>query len=64
MTPPRDTATERLEKASHRMAEAIYRSGTQAQGAPGGDTAGGGGTESADDVIDAEVLGSDDTGKN
>ncbi len=57
------SASERLEQASHRMAEAIYRgsgaqSGGAAQEAPsrGGD----GAAKSDDDVIDAEVVDSQD----
>ena len=54
------TASERLEKASHRLAESIYRGqaasqGAGAQGAAGasGGPSGGG---ASDDVIDAEVV--------
>ena len=61
-------AFERLQKASHKMAEALYRSAAGAQagageappeggdgaGAPSGDGAGGGGGK--DDVIDAEYT--------
>jgi molecular chaperone DnaK len=54
-------STERLEKASHRMAEAIYR--TQAPGPqaePGAEGAGPPpGAGGADDVIDAEVVDTD-----
>ena len=54
-------STERLEKASHRMAEAIYR--TQAPGPqaePGAEGAGPPpGAAGADDVIDAEVVDTD-----
>jgi molecular chaperone DnaK len=56
-------STERLEKASHRLAEAIYR--TQASGpqaAPGAEGAGpqaGAAAGGSDDVIDAEVVDTD-----
>ena len=54
-------STERLEKASHRLAEAIYRTqapGPQAeQGTEGAGAQAG--TAGADDVIDAEVVDSD-----
>jgi molecular chaperone DnaK len=61
-------ATERLEKASHRLAEVIYRS--QAEGGAGEGSAArgaGGATGSAgrpDDVIDAEVLDAEDSRAN
>jgi molecular chaperone DnaK len=48
-------ASERLEKASHRLAEVMYRSqpDPEASAGPGGDADAAGG---ADDVIDAEVV--------
>jgi molecular chaperone DnaK len=60
------TAFERLQKASHKMAEVLYKAaggtdGAQAGGAPGGEAgpqAGGGGK---DDVIDAEYTESPKT---
>jgi molecular chaperone DnaK len=57
------SATERLEKASHRMAEAIYR-GTSA-GPGGGPSTGGPSPDGksagrSDEVIDAEVVDADD----
>jgi molecular chaperone DnaK len=66
------SAFERLQKASHKMAEALYKSaggteGAQAgTGAPGGegggtDGAGGGGAGGKDDVIDAEYTDSPKT---
>jgi molecular chaperone DnaK len=64
-------ATERLEKASHRMAEAIYRQNAEA--APGAGASGtgpGGGEQAAADadagpeVIDAEVVDTEDAARN
>jgi molecular chaperone DnaK len=61
------SATERLEKTSHRMAEAIYRGASGASQAgpsgPGADPRGpsSGGT---DEVIDAEVVDGDDHVRN
>jgi molecular chaperone DnaK len=51
-------SAERLEKASHRLAEAMYRSqGAQGAGSePGQPHAGEGGARSSEDVIDAEVV--------
>ena len=56
-------ATERLEKASHRLAEAIYRgasssSGQAADGPQPGPSVGN------DDVIDAEVVDADESRRN
>jgi molecular chaperone DnaK len=56
------SASERLEKASHRMAEAIYRT-SGAPGAPGTGQAGqapSGDGEGKEDVIDAEVVDADE----
>jgi molecular chaperone DnaK len=52
-------SAERLEKASHRLAEAIYR--TQGPGEPPGQRAGAGAAAGGggDDVIDAEVVDTD-----
>jgi molecular chaperone DnaK len=64
-------ASERLEKASHRMAEAIYRQNAEA--APGAGASGtgpGGGEQAAADadagpeVIDAEVVDTEDAARN
>ena len=56
-------ATERLEKASHRLAEVIYKeAGAHPPGAEG--PAGGPGAPAADDVIDAEVVNADEGNKN
>jgi molecular chaperone DnaK len=56
-------ASERLEKASHRMAEAIYRTAEGAGGA-GGEQAprppSGDGQSGSEDVIDAEVVDADE----
>ena len=54
-------ATERLEKASHRAAEAIYRSqsGQSEADTPRGGGADGSSGAGQDDVIDAEVVDSD-----
>jgi molecular chaperone DnaK len=49
-------ATERLEKASHRLAETIYREQAGQQSAGGAASAGGDGRPGNDDVIDAEVV--------
>ena len=54
-------ASERLEKASHRLAEAMYRDQAAAAGGPGGagpdqPDAGAGPAAGTDDVIDAEVV--------
>jgi len=60
-------ATDRLEKASHRMAEAIYRDQAAATGAPGADgaeAASGASNAASDDVIDAEVVEADDGKSN
>ncbi len=57
-------AADRLEKASHRLAEAIYRAGGAA-GSPGSGPGGGsGGGSATDDVIDAEVVDGQDSRKN
>ncbi len=47
------SATERLERTSHRMAEQIYKSQARAGAGAGGSSAG---QQGADDVIDAEVV--------
>jgi molecular chaperone DnaK len=57
------SATERLEKASHRMAEAIYRGTSAGPGAgpsTGGPGADGKSAGRTDEVIDAEVVDGDD----
>ncbi len=56
-----ETAFERLQKASHKMAEALYRSAAGAAGGPDAPPAGGegpaaGGEGKKDDVIDAEYT--------
>jgi molecular chaperone DnaK len=60
-----DQAAERLTKASHKLAEVMYRQQQQGGGAgpaPGGPGAGqpGGGAGSADEVIDAEYVDVDE----
>jgi molecular chaperone DnaK len=56
------SASERLERSSHRMAEQIYKSQPGAGGQPGGGpgAAAGAGPQPADDVIDAEVVESEE----
>ena len=50
-------ATERLEKASHKLAEVMYRSQDETAGAgPGAEASGGGPGPGVDEVIDAEVV--------
>jgi molecular chaperone DnaK len=49
------SATERLERSSHRMAEQIYKSRAEAGAAAGGSDPSAG-QQAADDVIDAEVV--------
>jgi molecular chaperone DnaK len=60
-------ATDRLEKASHRVAEAIYRGASAAPGAgPSATTGAGPGgppPHRTDEVIDAEVVDGDDRGR-
>jgi len=51
-------AAEHLEKASHRLAEVIYKSASPA-GGDGGGPSGPGPAPSGDDVIDAEVVDGD-----
>jgi molecular chaperone DnaK len=51
------SATERLERSSHRMAELIYRTQAETAEAPRADD----GPREADDVIDAEVVESEET---
>jgi molecular chaperone DnaK len=60
------SATERLEKASHRLAEAIYRGASAASGPSAAAGAGPGGPppRGTDEVIDAEVVDGDDHGRN
>ncbi|MFL6199486.1 MAG: molecular chaperone DnaK [Thermoanaerobaculia bacterium] len=61
-----EQATEKLTKASHKLAEVMYRGqqgGAQPGAGPGGAAAGGpgaGGAGSADEVIDAEYVDVDD----
>jgi len=57
------SATERLEKASHRLAEVIYKSNAGAAGADPGDP-GAPGAPADDDVIEAEVVNADEGNKN
>ncbi len=55
------TASERLEKASHRMAEAIYRTTEPGEaGGPQGGATSSGGSAGQEDVIDAEVVDADE----
>ncbi|HEU5161997.1 MAG TPA: molecular chaperone DnaK [Thermoanaerobaculia bacterium] len=51
-------ATDRLQKASHKLAEAMYQQGQQAGAGSTGSTGGSqpGGSASSDDVIEAEVV--------
>jgi molecular chaperone DnaK len=57
------SATERLEKASHRLAEVIYKSNAAGAAAGPGDP-GAAGSSANDDVIDAEVVNADEGNKN
>jgi len=54
------SATEKLERTTHRMAEQIYKSGGGAEGqaAPAPDT--GSGAENQEEIIDAEVVETDE----
>ena len=56
-------ATQRLEQASHRLAEAIYKGTASASsGGSGGEPGGGAGeTRKEDDVIDTEYVDTDKT---
>ena len=61
-------AAETLTQASHKVAEAMYKSGAQPGGSPGGPGGNGGGSgekggEKTDDVIDAEYVDADDKKK-
>ena len=57
-------AAEALTKASHKVAEAMYKSGAQAGGgASSSDGAGAKTGEKSDDVIDAEYVDSDEKKK-
>jgi molecular chaperone DnaK len=61
-------AAEALTHASHKVAEAMYKSGGQPGGGPGGPDANGGGSgakggEKTDEVIDAEYVDADDKKK-
>jgi molecular chaperone DnaK len=61
-----DAARERLEQASHKLAEAMYRAQTAQGAGAGGDAQAGGapsGGEQGDEVIDAEYVDVDE-GKN
>jgi molecular chaperone DnaK len=49
-----DAARQRVEQATHRVAELLYKA--QGAGAPGADEAGGGDAQKRDDVIDAEFT--------
>ena len=56
-----NSAAERLERVSHRMAEEIYKTGAAAgAGAQAPGDAPSGGQQATDDVIDAEVVDSDE----
>jgi molecular chaperone DnaK len=56
-----NSASERLERVAHRMAEEIYKSGAApGEGPAGGAAAAGQQQQRSDDVIDAEVVESDD----
>jgi molecular chaperone DnaK len=65
-----NTAVDRLTAASHKLAEAMYKSSAQAGGPPPGDSSGagptggpgGGGSQpkDKDDVVDAEFVDVDD----
>jgi molecular chaperone DnaK len=56
-------ATEALTQASHKVAEAMYKSGAQAGGGPGTDGAGPKSGDKNDDVIDAEYVDADEKKK-
>ena len=56
------SATERLEKASHRLAEVIYKSNAGAGADPA--DPGAPGAPADDDVIEAEVVNADEGNKN
>jgi molecular chaperone DnaK len=56
------SATERLEKASHRLAEVIYKSNAGAGADPG--ASGSAGSAEGDDVIEAEVVNAGEGNKN
>jgi len=59
-------AAEALTQASHKVAEAMYKSGAQAGGGGGADARGASGSktgEKSDDVIDAEYVDADDKKK-
>jgi molecular chaperone DnaK len=56
------SSTERLERASHRMAELIYKAQPGAEGQPGPGAEAGTEPQPADDVIDAEVVESEESG--
>jgi molecular chaperone DnaK len=62
------SSVEQLERASHRMAEAIYRTQSTAAGSEPQAAAGGGGNgntaAAGDDVIDAEVVDSSDASQS
>jgi len=60
-------ATSKLETASHKLAEAMYKASSQqpggaqgGQGAPGGDGAKSGGEKPKDNVVDAEFVDVED----
>ena len=59
-----NAAIDKLTAASHKLAEAMYKSASQpGAGAPGGDGAAGaagGGEKKKDDVVDAEFVDVDD----
>jgi len=57
-------ASERLERASHRLAEAIYRGAAAPSSAPGPGAATGAAAGKSDDVIDAEVVDAEDRRRN
>ena len=65
--PPEEVLADALTQASHKVAEAMYKSGAQPGGAGGGadahGTSGAKPGEKSDDVIDAEYVDADDKKK-
>jgi molecular chaperone DnaK len=58
-----NSATDALMRASHRVAEVLYRSGGAASAGAGSPGADAGGAKPAGDVIDAEFVDMDDSKK-
>jgi molecular chaperone DnaK len=58
-----NSATDTLMRASHRVAEVLYRSGGAASAGAGSAGAEAGGAKPAGDVIDAEFVDVDDSKK-